>query len=286
MPPISPRISQRDSQQDSQQVILAIPCSPRVPRHVLNVGIAMIKKVIYTVFATNFVFFPPLLTMAATSDGIYYCPHHRAIAEKTLDGDWKDALLLSEKCEDAYTQHNENPFKESMLRGQYFASTQLLVLLNRYDEARVKKSKGAVLAKSDLILDWENQTDGFLLEKGGDLEGAMAKYETSSPFALGRLAMIFMLQGEISKARATAQKVIESNPENLTAQVVLAAVIESTNEQEALCLYSRALNQAKTKVNKGVFSSQAIPYVEGVRAKVAITRLNSNAKMRNCSSRQ
>lgn len=197
---------------------------------------------------------------------------YRGIAQAITASQLQKAYSMSIECENALLSEQSKSFAESMLRGQYLATAQILTVQGKLDAAQDRISKTERLARTDLVPfdEIENSTRGFLLERSGSMDEAILFYlPIKQPYARARLAVIYLDQNQVTAATEAAGAALKDEPTNPTALVVLGNLLEKTNPSQALVQYRSAIASALT----GNPSMMPLRYLELPKANAGIARL-------------
>lgn len=214
------------------------------------------------------------------------CDQSRKIMSNIVEDELEAAHKLSMECEANIEAHQEDNFGPSLLRAQYFVTSQILALQGSFPDAELRRQKALTLFATDLFL-WGTLEDGavgLLLEKKGDIEQAQNWYRnhhsTMASTSLARLAVLYLAQSKEQEAKGAANLILFSEPHNPTAQIVLAALLEKSNPRKALENYQTALQRLRSVSSPDTeFSAAPIYYAEGPRAISAIQRLRAALRM-------
>ena len=102
---------------------------------------------------------------------------------------------------------------------------QLLSDTDRREAQHFGRGKGGVHDQP-----WEDlvtATRGFILEQASDTAAAKTVYRNAAPsnnYAQGRLAILYLNEGENAAAQSTAESLLEASPSNVNALFVLATL--------------------------------------------------------------
>lgn len=214
-----------------------------------------------------FLMSPPPLALAIPGG-----PHCNRLdfARDLMKGKLDDAYSLSVGCEqEVSSQLKTESFAEDFLRMQYFVTAELLAAQGKIKESQGRIEKTAKMSRSDLLLweDFEIGAKGFLLEKSGRLNEAIQFYKAnSSQVSNERLAIIYLDQEKTTEANEIASALLKSQPENPTARIVFAGLMDKRDNKEALRQYKQALEVTEQYLQNGRVSGNPLYYIELGRA--------------------
>lgn len=187
------------------------------------------------------------MTYINTAGASAFCDRH-AIIQAYISGDYETATSLNKDCINHYEIKTEKLNRHGSLTGRQWND----ILLYGYHicvGSQIAAEMGQLLAAEDMLdtakrysrswpfendlVKWSlviNLTEGFYLEMIGNRREAERLYRRNQDeYTLGRLAVLAMQQKDYGLAVDWAGLSLQSNPENLTSAIILAAVSDSNS---------------------------------------------------------
>jgi tetratricopeptide (TPR) repeat protein len=209
------------------------------------------------------------IVLACVQASAWASCNHREIGRHLSSGRLDLGYSASVECE---AIDPKEMFAEPMLRGQYFATAQILIAQGKIDLAKERISLAKNLGSNVMIpLDHlEDTTAGFLLEQTGRKQDAIDFYRRiAKPYALVRLAALYAADGQIRAATDAITVALKGEPGDPAAHAVFGSILEATNPSLALTEYRRAVELSE----KGNPTIIPLVYMDVRRAKDGIQRI-------------